>query len=148
MPARRLSLATALSLLPVAAFAHTGLGDTSGFTHGFLHPVTGIDHVLAMVMVGAFAWQRGGAARWCLPVSFVALMVTGAALGMVGVAVPFVTQRRRWRWPWRWSACSRCSTATPTARKSPRRQAASPMAPASWRQRRCCMGPGLRVAHC
>ena len=44
--------AAALVMLPGAALAHTGHGDASGFTHGFMHPLGGIDHVLAMVAVG------------------------------------------------------------------------------------------------
>ena len=46
----------ALFLAPSLAFAHTGVGDTLGFVHGFSHPLSGLDHVLAMVMVGVLAW--------------------------------------------------------------------------------------------
>ena len=54
-------LATAMvALTPWVAFAHTGVGDTSGFVHGFGHPISGLDRILAMVMVGVFAWQLGG----------------------------------------------------------------------------------------
>ena len=80
----------AAGLLPAAAFAHTGVGQASGFTHGFVHPITGLDHILAMVMVGVFAWQLGGRALWLVPMAFVALMAVGGALGMAGVAVPYV----------------------------------------------------------
>ena len=52
----------AAALLPTAAFAHTGVGATSGFMHGFGHPISGLDHILAMVMVGVFAYQLGGRA--------------------------------------------------------------------------------------
>jgi urease accessory protein len=57
--------------------------------NGFAHPVTGIDHVLAMVAVGVLAAQLGGRALWLVPLSFVGLMVVGGALGMAGIAVPF-----------------------------------------------------------
>src|SRR5262245_27632094 len=84
-------LATATAVLtPAAAFAHTGMGDTSGFVHGFGHPISGFDHVLAMVMVGIFAWQLGGRALWLVPMSFVVFMAVGGALGIAGIAVPFV----------------------------------------------------------
>ena len=77
-------------MAPSVAFAHTGVGDTAGFAHGFLHPLTGLDHVLAMVMVGVFAWQLGGRALWLVPATFVALMAVGGALGVAGIGVPFV----------------------------------------------------------
>ncbi len=77
-------------LIPSLAFAHTGVGDTTGFFHGFEHPVTGLDHVLAMVLVGVFAWQLGGRALWLVPATFVAIMAGGGALGLAGVEVPFV----------------------------------------------------------
>jgi urease accessory protein len=71
------------------AFAHTGVGDTAGFVHGFIHPIGGLDHVLAMVAVGLFAALLGGRALWLVPFSFVSMMAVGGALGMGGVALPF-----------------------------------------------------------
>ena len=85
-----LALAALMALAPSAAFAHTGVGDTVGFAHGFMHPITGIDHVLAMVMVGVFAWQLGGRALWLVPTTFVLVMAIGGALGVAGIGVPFV----------------------------------------------------------
>lgn len=82
--------ATLAILTPAVAFAHTGVGDTSGFVHGFGHPISGLDHVLAMVMVGVFAWQLGGRALWLLPTTFVAVMATAGALGIAGIGIPFV----------------------------------------------------------
>lgn len=58
--------------------------------HGFDHPPGGLDHLLAMVTVGTFAWQLGGRAVWAVPCTFVALMAVGGALGISGVDVPFV----------------------------------------------------------
>ncbi|MFP3656221.1 HupE/UreJ family protein, partial [Burkholderia sp. SIMBA_052] len=59
------SLTTTLALtLPTLAFAHTGVGSTSGFAHGFGHPISGIDHTFAMVLVGLLAYQLGGRALW------------------------------------------------------------------------------------
>jgi urease accessory protein len=84
------SLASAFALLPTAAFAHTGLGDGHDFIHGFAHPLGGLDHVLAMVTVGLFAWQLGGRALWLLPATFILLMAAGGLLGIAGVPVPFV----------------------------------------------------------
>ena len=43
----------AVTLAPAVAFAHAGhAGEHSGFIHGFMHPLTGLDHILAMVTVG------------------------------------------------------------------------------------------------
>jgi urease accessory protein len=80
----------ALVLAPSLAFAHTGVGETVGFVHGFSHPLSGLDHILAMVMVGVLAWQIGGRAVWIVPTTFVAVMAVGGALGMMGIAMPFV----------------------------------------------------------
>jgi urease accessory protein len=82
--------AACLALLPTAALAHTGIGDASGFAHGFAHPISGLDHILAMVMVGVFAWQLGGRALWLVPAAFVLVMALGGALGVAGIEVPFV----------------------------------------------------------
>ena len=84
------ALALAGALLPTAAFAHTGIGETSGFMHGFSHPVSGLDHILAMVMVGVFACELGGRALWLVPATFVLVMAGGGALGVAGIDVPFV----------------------------------------------------------
>jgi len=84
-----LAAATAI-LTPGVAFAHTGVGDTSGFIHGFGHPISGLDHILAMVMVGVFAWQLGGRALWLVPMTFLVIMSIGGALGIAGIGVPFV----------------------------------------------------------
>src|SRR3954463_15255371 len=59
-----LTIAAALTLVPTAAFAHPGIGEMHGFSHGFAHPLGGLDHMLAMVTVGIFAWQLGGRALW------------------------------------------------------------------------------------
>jgi urease accessory protein len=83
-------LALAAAIAPQAAFAHVGVGDTSGFAHGFWHPVGGLDHVLAMVAVGMFAANLGGRALWAVPLTFVAIMGVGGALGIAQVGVPYV----------------------------------------------------------
>lgn len=86
----RALLALLLIAVPTAAFAHTGHGDTAGFIHGFLHPVGGLDHVLAMVAVGVFAYVLGGRALWLVPLSFVGMMAVGFGLGVGQIDVPFV----------------------------------------------------------
>jgi urease accessory protein len=83
-------MGAALSFAPSPAFAHTGHGAASGLVHGFVHPVAGLDHLLAMVLVGMLAFQSGGRALYALPLSFVVLMAAGGALGMAGIDIPFV----------------------------------------------------------
>ena len=87
---RRLILIAAVLFASTAAQAHVGVGDTSGFDHGFMHPFGGIDHILAMVAVGLFAAHLGGRALYLVPLSFVGMMVVGGALGMAGLHLPYV----------------------------------------------------------
>lgn len=88
---RRAAAAAALLVaLTGAASAHTGVGDTSGFAHGLMHPIGGLDHVLAMMAVGLFAAHLGGRALWAVPATFVAVMGAGGALGVAGIALPYV----------------------------------------------------------
>src|SRR5262249_48477273 len=87
----RIGLTTAaLTLIPTAAFAHPGIGDAHGFVHGFAHPLGGLDHILAMVTVGIFAWQLGGRALWLVPATFVLAMAAGGAPGLARAPGPFV----------------------------------------------------------
>ena len=75
---------------PAAAHAHAQIGEASGFTVGFLHPLSGLDHVLAMVSVGLWGAQLGAPALWVLPVTFPIVMAFGGFLGLVGVPMPGV----------------------------------------------------------
>lgn len=70
------------------AFAHVGGGDMTGLMHGFMHPIGGADHVLAMIAVGLLAARLGGRALWLLPLSFMTMMAAGGALGVGGVHLP------------------------------------------------------------
>jgi urease accessory protein len=75
---------------PRSAYAHIGVSPAHDLLHGFEHPLTGLDHLLAMCAVGLWAAQRGGRALWLVPLTFVSVMVVGAILGMSGVSIPFV----------------------------------------------------------
>jgi urease accessory protein len=77
-------------LLPSLAFAHPGGLAAHGFGHGFLHPLTGLDHLLAMIAVGVWASMLGGRALWAVPSAFVAMMMVGGALGIGGIGLPAV----------------------------------------------------------
>ena len=86
---RRTLLAAALVLVPSLALAHPGLpGHTHDVATGFLHPLGGLDHILAMVAVGLLAAQLGGRALWLVPASFVAAMAAAGLAGMAGVRLP------------------------------------------------------------
>jgi urease accessory protein len=81
----------AMALLwPVAAWAHVESHQAGGFLSGLSHPVSGLDHVVAMVAVGLWGAQLGMPALWILPVAFPMLMAFGGMLGLVGIPVPGV----------------------------------------------------------
>jgi urease accessory protein len=81
-------LVLVLALAPTAASAHGGLHESQDFLHGFMHPIGGIDHVLAMVAVGLAAALMSGRAIWAVPLSFIAGMAAAGAIGMAGIALP------------------------------------------------------------
>ncbi|WP_086999652.1 HupE/UreJ family protein [Rhizobium sullae] len=83
-------LALAAVALPATAYAHPAIGEAAGLVHGFSHPISGLDHILAMVMVGIFAYQLGGRATWLVPATFVLAMALGGAFGIAGIDIPFV----------------------------------------------------------
>lgn len=89
VPAAILALAFTV-LTPVAALAHSEGGVTGGFISGFVHPVLGWDHVVAMVAVGLWGAFLGRPAIWLLPIVFPLVMAFGAVLGILGVPVPAV----------------------------------------------------------
>jgi urease accessory protein len=79
-------------LLAQTAQAHVGDHEVGGLVHGLQHPLGGLDHILAMLAVGLWATQIGGAALWALPLAFISAMVLGGVLGMTGITVMFVEQ--------------------------------------------------------
>lgn len=70
------------------ASAHPGHGGS--FSAGIAHPWFGLDHLLAMVAVGAWAFQMGGRAMWLVPATFIGLMALAGGAGMAGIALPQV----------------------------------------------------------
>ncbi len=83
-------MAALLALGAEPALAHEGEGAIGGFTSGFLHPIFGWDHVVAMVAVGLWGAFLGAPAIWLLPVVFPLVMAFGGALGILGVPLPAV----------------------------------------------------------
>ncbi len=92
-PSLLAALAVAATVLaPAAAHAHTGAGTVDGLLHGIQHPLSGLDHLCAMLAVGLFAAQRGGRALWLVPLTFVGVMLVGGLLGATGFTLPLVEQ--------------------------------------------------------
>ncbi|MGD2084326.1 MAG: HupE/UreJ family protein [Chromatiales bacterium] len=96
-PARRLArkpspaaLLLPVVLWPAAAWAHVESGEAGGFLSGLSHPVSGLDHVVAMIAVGLWGAQLGKPAVWVLPVAFPMLMAFGGMLGLIGAPLPGV----------------------------------------------------------
>ncbi len=77
-------------MMPFALLAHPGVGVAAGFASGFLHPLSGPDHMLAMIGVGIWGSQLGKPGIWVLPVTFPLVMAVGGVLGVRGVPLPGV----------------------------------------------------------
>ena len=88
MLARAASLV--LAVVPVAALAHEEAGQAAGFLAGLAHPVSGLDHVLAMIAVGLWGAVLGLPAIWVLPVAFPLVMAVGGLMGLLGLPLPGV----------------------------------------------------------
>jgi urease accessory protein len=89
LPVRRLIALTAV-LWSGTAWAHIGSGEVGGFLTGLQHPVSGLDHVLAMIAVGLWGSQLGAPALWLLPVAFPMMMAFGGMFGLMGLPLPGV----------------------------------------------------------
>ena len=77
-------------LLPLTAMAHAQHGLAEGFGSGFLHPISGLDHMAAMMAVGLWGAIIGRPALWVLPLTFPVVMALGGALGIAGIPLPAV----------------------------------------------------------
>src|SRR5437016_4898398 len=87
----RLAAAAApLVLVPAIASAHPGHEGAADLVHGFMHPLGGNDHILAMVAVGLLAARLGGRALWLVPASFVLTMAVAGLAGMAGMVLTHV----------------------------------------------------------
>jgi urease accessory protein len=84
-------LAVALFLAaPQVVRAHPQSGAAGGFLSGFSHPISGWDHILAMIAVGLWGAQLGAPAMWLLPVTFPMVMALGGMMGLLGIPLPGV----------------------------------------------------------
>jgi urease accessory protein len=82
------ALAATLAFSASPSFAHTGAALQGGFASGFMHPLTGPDHLLAMVSVGIWGAFLGRPLIVALPVIFPTVMAVGGVMGMLGVPMP------------------------------------------------------------
>jgi len=143
--ARHALVAMALAALGPPALAHVEQAQAAGLLSGLAHPVSGLDHVLAMVAVGLWGAQLGAPAIWLLPLTFPIVMALGGLLGLLGIALPGVelgiaasaillgaavmTERRcgssacRWRGPW--NTCPACKPPLPPSRRLSRAAASN-----------------------
>ncbi|WP_284416837.1 MULTISPECIES: HupE/UreJ family protein [unclassified Bradyrhizobium] len=80
------ALLSAVSISPSLAHEQSGVG--GGLASGLLHPLTGLDHLIAMVAVGIWGAQLGGVAIWVLPVVFPLVMALGAVVGILKIGLP------------------------------------------------------------
>lgn len=81
---------SSLMFAATPAFAHVLGTEAAGLLSGLSHPVSGFDHVLAMVAVGLWSAQLGAPALWVLPVAFPIVMTGGGLMGLLGVHLPGV----------------------------------------------------------
>ncbi|MEE4377426.1 MAG: HupE/UreJ family protein [Candidatus Competibacteraceae bacterium] len=89
-PVLTAALGMVVLLWPLAVWAHVESGQAGGFLSGLSHPVSGLDHVVAMIAVGLWGAQLGMPALWVLPVTFPMLMAFGGMLGLIGIPLPGV----------------------------------------------------------
>jgi urease accessory protein len=86
----RNALALAAVLAAPLAHAHTGAHSHFDLFAGLSHPLSGADHLLAMLAVGIWGAMLGGAARLALPASFVLAMLLGGVAGHLGMPLPAI----------------------------------------------------------
>jgi urease accessory protein len=79
-----------LLIFTQTAAAHETAGVTGGLISGFLHPLFGLDHLVAMVAVGLWGAFLGAPAIWALPIVFPLVMALGGAFGVIGLPLPYV----------------------------------------------------------
>lgn len=82
-----LAVVLTLMFMP-SAHAHVQQGQAVSFLTGLEHPVSGLDHILAMVAVGLWGAQLGNPAIWLLPIAFPMMMAFGAMMGLIGMGLP------------------------------------------------------------
>ena len=85
-------MAPVITLAAMSAVAHSGHDGAGhgGFLAGLLHPMLGLDHLLAMLAIGLWSVRQQGSLRRYMPGLMLAGMWGGAALAWNGLALPGV----------------------------------------------------------
>lgn len=86
--ARWSMLIFAFFLYAQSTYAHVHNGEAISFLSGLKHPLSGLDHIVAMIAVGIWGAQLGAPAIWLLPLAFPMVMALGGMLGLLGVPLP------------------------------------------------------------
>jgi len=87
---RHALLGLTLWCLAFGAQAHPGHISGSNIISGFMHPLSGLDHLLAMLAVGAYAALQGGRTRWLAPLLFLGVLLAGSVAGHLQWTLPLV----------------------------------------------------------
>jgi urease accessory protein len=82
-------LLTMILLLPNVSLAHPNHLGYQEYFQGLLHPLTGLDHELAMIAVGILSFEKGRFWVWLLPLVFIAFMIIGGMFGFTGIVFPW-----------------------------------------------------------
>lgn len=64
--------------------------DLSDLFAGLGHPISGADHILAMIAIGLWAVVAGGRALWAWPAAFVAMVLMGFVAAIFGLHLSLV----------------------------------------------------------
>ncbi|VVT09203.1 HupE-UreJ family metal transporter [Marinobacter salarius] len=86
----RLLMASGLMVTATAASAHAGHDAGTGFTSGLLHPMLGLDHLLAMAAIGFWSVRQGNTMKQITPLFVIGGMILGAGLAWGGMSLPGV----------------------------------------------------------
>jgi len=86
----QLLMATSLMVTATAASAHAGHDAGTGFTSGLLHPMLGLDHLLAMAAIGFWSVRQSNTMKQITPLFVIGGMILGAGLAWGGLSLPGV----------------------------------------------------------
>jgi urease accessory protein len=86
----QLLMATGLMVTATAASAHAGHDAGTGFTSGLLHPMLGLDHLLAMAAIGFWSVRQSATLKNSTPLFVTGGMVVGAGIAWGGLSLPGV----------------------------------------------------------
>jgi urease accessory protein len=83
-------LAALLLVFAMPVFAHTEIGATHAFMAGFVHPWSGIDHLLVMFAIGLWGYMLSGKHLCCVPpMVFLLFTAIGAGVGFTDFILPY-----------------------------------------------------------